>query len=441
MALARYLVGQGAAVVVSDQQPPARLQAELDALSGLPLEFALGGHPQSLLDGADVLCISGGVPLDIPIVQAARERAIPLSNDAQIFLERCPAMVLGVTGSAGKTTTTTLLGRMATAAGEAQGFQVFVGGNIGRPLLLDLERISAGDLVVMELSSFQLELMEVSPAVAAVLNITPNHLDRHGTMQAYTAAKARILDFQSEEDTAVLGRDDPGAWNLRERVHGQLVTFGRDPLEDHDGVFLEDGTIMLRRAGATQPVIVCSEIQLRGEHNRWNVMAACAIAAAGGLTVEVMRTGIAGFRGVAHRLEFVRSIKGADWYNDSIATTPERAIAALRSFDAPIVLLAGGRDKKLSWETFAQVAQSRVHHLVVFGEASQKIRAAVEPCVGSGCLEAVLPATDLEEAVRIAHREAQVGDVVLLAPGGTSYDAYKDFEARGEHFRRLVNAI
>jgi len=440
-ALARYLAERQADVTVSDMRTCEDLQLECQALEGKPIKFALGGHPESILDDADLLCVSGGVPLDIPIVQTALEKGIPLSNDAALFLERCPAPVIGVTGSAGKTTTTTLLGRMAMEEARSRGVNAFVGGNIGRPLIMDLDAIGPDDLVVMELSSFQLELMAVSPQVAAILNLTPNHLDRHGTMAAYSAAKARILAFQTADDVAVLGRDDPGAWSLREQVEGSLLAFGCDLEPELDGTSLQHGDVLLCKGGFEQVICRREDIPLRGEHNVMNVLAACALADAAGFSLETMREGIDGFEGVAHRMESVAEIDGVCWYNDSIATTPERAIASMRSFDEPLVLLAGGRDKKLPWEAFSQEVARRVHHLIVFGEAAEKIARAVEPALEKGNLKAVLHAKDLEEAVELARRHAQAGDVVLLAPGGTSYDAYRDFEARGEHFRRLVRAL
>ena len=217
VALARYLARQGARVVVSDLQPAEKLAAPMQALSTFPIEYVLGAHPESLLDGADLLCLSGGVPPDLPIVQAARGRGLPLSNDSQIFLEACPSgvRVVGLTGSPGKTTTTTLVGRMLRAHYGQE--RVWVGGNIGHPLIADLDRLQAGDTVVMELSSFQLELMTRSPDVAGVLNVTPNHLDRHGSMAAYAEAKSHILRYQTAEGVAVFGLDDPGARALAPR--------------------------------------------------------------------------------------------------------------------------------------------------------------------------------------------------------------------------------
>ena len=436
-ALARYLGERGAEVIVSDLKSAEELQPLREELADLPLRYALGGHPPEILEGADLLCLSGGVPADLPLAQQARLRGVALSNDSQLFLEACPAPVVGITGSAGKTTTTELVGRMARAVG---GRPVWVGGNIGQPLLEWVDQIRPEDIVVLELSSFQLELMTRSPQVAALLNLTPNHLDRHRSMQAYTAAKRRILDFQSESDVAVLGRDDPGAWALRKRVRGRLLTFGADP-DESDGTSIEDGRVRLRWNGEVRDLFPVEAIQLRGAHNRQNVLAACAIAAALELPAEAMLAGVQGFAGVEHRLEFVRRVGGADWYNDSIATAPERTLAALHSFEQPVVLLLGGRDKGLPWEPLFAELRRRVDHVVFFGELGPVMAGKLGTPRPGQRPETIDLAPGLAGAVQAAALRAAEGDVVLLAPGGTSFDEFPDFAARGERFRELVGSL
>jgi len=436
-ALARYLGERGAEVIVSDLKSAEELQPLREELADLPLRYALGGHPPEILEGADLLCLSGGVPADLPLAQQARLRGVALSNDSQLFLEACPAPVVGITGSAGKTTTTELVGRMARAVG---GRPVWVGGNIGQPLLEWVDQIRPEDIVVLELSSFQLELMTRSPQVAALLNLTPNHLDRHRSMQAYTAAKRRILDFQSEPDVSVLGRDDPGAWALRKRVRGRLLTFGADP-DESDGTSIEDGRVRLRWNGEVRDLFPVEAIQLRGAHNRQNVLAACAIAAALELPAEAMLAGVQGFAGVEHRLEFVRRVGGADWYNDSIATAPERTLAALHSFEQPVVLLLGGRGKGLPWEPLFAELRRRVDHVVFFGELGPVMAEKLGPPRTGQLPETVDLAPGLAGAVQAAALRAAAGDVVLLAPGGTSFDEFPDFAARGERFRELVGSL
>ena len=362
--------------------------------------------------------------------------------------------MVGITGSAGKTPATELVGRMARAAvGEpvdasrpgsipqqTPARRVWVGGNIGQPLLEWVDQIRPEDIVVLELSSFQLELMTRSPQVAALLNLTPNHLDRHRSMQAYTAAKRRLLDFQSETDVAVLGRDDPGAWALRKRVRGRLLTFGADPHES-DGTYIEAGQLRLRWNGEARDLFPVEAIQLRGAHNRQNVLAACAVAAALELPTEAMLAGVQGFAGVEHRLEFVRRVGGADWYNDSIATAPERTLAALHSFEQPVVLLLGGRDKGLPWEPLFAELRRRVDHVVFFGEFGPDLTKKLGAPRKSQLPETVDLAPGLAGAVQAAALRAEAGDVVLLAPGGTSFDEFPDFAARGERFRELVGSL
>ena len=435
-ALARFLAQAGARVVVSDLRDEAALAGPMADLADLPIEYVLGKHPLRLLDRADMLCLSGGVPLEIPIVVEARKRGIPLSNDAQLFLERCPAPVIGITGSAGKTTTTALVGEMCRAAGR----RTWVGGNIGNPLIGDLAHIRPDDCVVMELSSFQLEVMTAAPHVAAVLNITPNHLDRHGTMEAYIAAKRNIVACQGAGDVAVLGYDDAHARSLAIETPARLVWFSGGA-EVEEGAFKTNGALTLRMEGRDRTICYATEVQLRGAHNLLNVLAASAIAGVVGVPVEAMHQVATTFTGVEHRLELVREWNGVQWYDDSIATAPERTLAALRSFQEPIVLLAGGRDKKLPWDAFAQEAVQRVRHLVTFGEAGPMVADVVAAQTGDVRLEGITRVATLEEAVEAAARVARPGDVVLLSPGGTSFDAFRDFAERGDRFKALVRSL
>lgn len=440
LALARFLAAQGACVVITDRRSPEALSQEQASLSGLQIDWVLGDHPLNLLDGCDWVCPSGGVSLNIPLVVEALRRQIPLTNDSQIFLENAPCMVIGITGSAGKTTTTSLLGRMVAAAlGESR---TWVGGNIGSPLIANLDRMAPDHIAVMELSSFQLEIMTHSPQIAAVLNITPNHLDRHQTMAAYTRAKAQILLHQTGQDTTVLGWEDPGAWGLRAQARGRMFVFGKNPPPaGYSGIYLQDQQVSWWDGHQTIDFFPCDIVRLRGEHNLMNVLAACTLAHAAGLPPEAMRAGIEGFSGVAHRLEFVRSWRGADWYNDSIATAPERAIAAIRAFDRPLVLLAGGRDKDLPWQSLATLVSQRVDHLIIFGEARSIISDAVAAISNGDRPYTIDVCEDLKAAVQKAAQVVEPGDVVLFSPGGTSFDEFRDFEERGEWFRTWVNKL
>ena len=447
-ALARWLPNVGADVTVTDSRSAKELGLRRRDYPGV--RFYLGGHPEDVLMGARCICVSGGVPLDLPVLQMAQDRGIPFTNDAQLFLERCPAPVIGITGSAGKTTTTTLVARIV----ERAGYKVWLGGNIGNPLIEELPNITANDIVVMELSSFQLELMTASPRVSAVLNLTPNHLDRHGNFERYATAKANILRHQRKSDVAVLGWDDAGSRAFEQIVQGEMLAFSRYEMTP-DGAFMLGNRLIVAGSASydARPRVICErgDIRLRGDHNILNVLAACAISGSMGLAIDrpgimpkIMREAIQAFTAVEHRLETVRAFNGVTWVNDSIATAPERLLAALASYDEPLVLLIGGADKDLPWEAALPFALRKARHIIVFGEdgdkqvATKVMNLFAKMRVGG---DQVSRAPTLVDAVIRAAELAQAGDVVLLSPGGTSYDAYTDFAERGEHFRRLVSQL
>jgi len=462
IALTRFFCAQGAKVTITDIRAEEELREPIDILDGLPVEYALGGHSFALLDGADLVCLSGGVPPESPFPREARRRGIPLSNDSLLTLYLARAPVVGITGSSGKTTTTTLVGHML----EASGLDTRVGGNIGTPLIDHVHEISPDGRIVLELSSFQLQLFEgnpeasyppASPHLSSVLNLTPNHLDRHPSMAHYAAAKANILRFQSRDDVAVLGLDDgvTGRWwkdrrvkidadpvhpgvqfAIRARVLGFSLV---EPVAE--GAFLRGDRLVWRTSEREVEIGTTAEIQLPGRHNVANMLAACAISGAAGALPEAMREVIATFGGVPHRLELVRVLDDVLWYNDSIATTPERVIAALESFDGPIVLLAGGRDKHLPWDKMAELAADKVEHIVLFGEAASRIAEEIATARARRSTPSRLQVHGCEglaEAVQLAAGVVKPGYTVLLSPGGTSFDAYRDFEERGECFCSLV---
>ena len=442
LALTRYLVKHGAKVTINDKKMPHELQEEQDSLKDINVEWILGAHFSGLLKGKDLVCISGGIPLDLPLVKDAVRRRIPLSNDTQIFLEACPCRTIGITGSAGKTTTTTIVGRMAREAYKKTDNKVWVGGNIGDPLINYVDEIGEDDLAILEISSFQLEQMTRSTNVAVVLNVTPNHLDRHKTMKKYFNAKERIFKYQKLTDIAIIGRDDEGARSMKTFTSAKVLTFGSKPLAaGESGTYPLDDYIYFRDKRMDVPIIPSASIHLRGDHNLLNIMASALIGFVEGFSPKVMSDALKDFYGVEHRLEMVRQVNGVTWYNDSIATAPERSMAAVRAFDEPIVLMLGGRDKKLPWGKLGELVRQRVDHIVLFGEAAPKIakaisgnRAGQRPYTISHCV-------GLEDAVRVAEKVAEAGDVVLLSPGGTSFDEFKDFAERGERFRALVSEL
>jgi UDP-N-acetylmuramoylalanine--D-glutamate ligase len=476
-ALTRFLVEHGASVTVTDAKPAEALADNVAALVDLPVTYALGGHPFALLEKADLVFVSPGVPLDIPFLVEARRRGLPLSSETRLFTRLCPAPIVGITGSSGKTTTTALVGEMLDAA----GWRTWVGGNIGQPLIGHLESIRPGDVVVMELSSFQLDLFAPwpwiradagvarlggalfdpagwSPPIAGVLNVTPNHLDRHPSMEAYIAAKDQILVHQRPSDIAVLNLDNPVTRSMGECVkdRGQRVLWFTLEQEVSEGIFVRGDESVLRLGQREEVLYRTEDLNLLGRHNQANALAACGLAVAVhlvsqqevgevALPIEALRRAATSFRGVEHRLELVREREHVRWYNDSIATTPERTVAALESFDSPVVLLGGGRDKHLPWDEMATLTWRKVRHLILFGEAADLIETAMrnsqEAAHDSPYPTHIHHAGTLAKAVELAARLAQPGDVVLLSPGGTSFDGYRDFTARGEHFRRLVRSL
>jgi UDP-N-acetylmuramoylalanine--D-glutamate ligase len=446
---------------VTDAKPAEVLDKNVAALTEWPISFELGGHPSWLLDRTDIAFVSPGVPLEIPLLEEARTRKLPLSSETRLFTRLCPAPIVGVTGSSGKTTTVILLGEMLKASGRP----LWLGGNIGQPLIGDLPAIAQTDAVVMELSSFQLEFFAPwvqtgnenegqmpgvlfegagwSPSIAGVLNVTPNHLDRHQTMENYVTAKAHILAHQQPGQTAVLNLDNPITRRMGEQLpSGRRVLWFSLEKEVTEGAFVRGDQIMLRLAGRETIVCRTDEVRLLGKHNLANTLAACTLAGAVGTPAKAMRQVASTFEGVEHRLELVLERREARWYNDSKATTPEGTIAALRSFDAPIVLLAGGRDKHLPWKEMAGLTWEKARHLILFGEAAaliEQVMVGSEHARTSTCQ--IHCAGELARAVEIAAQVSRPGDVVLLSPGGTSYDAYQDYAERGDHFRQLVKGL
>lgn len=478
MALARFFCRAGARVTISDAAPREALGQELAQIRDLPVTLALGGHPTTLLDECDLLCLSGGVPAQLPLVQEAIRRGIPLSNDSLLTIQRAPCPVIAITGSSGKTTTTTLVGEML-AQSAVPGQRVHVGGNIGQPLIHRLDEIGPDDLMVLELSSFQLEIFDpaiaygelagMGPDVAAILNITPNHLDRHPSMAAYTDAKLNLLRHLRPDARVILSGDDPVTrqllppggegtpasppknWQLegllnqtRQALADQGVTLlgFSQQAEQVAGAWLAGEELRYRRERFARR----SEVRLRGDHNVSNLLAAAAISGSAGASVPAMGQVAHTFSGVPHRLEEVLTHAGVTWINDSIATAPERAVAGLRCFppgEQTLILLAGGKDKNLPWEGFADEVLRRVTYLIGFGQAGAMIVNAVQERASHRQSQPPSAAVvrRLEEAVHLASQIALPGSVVLLSPGGTSYDAYKNFEERGEHFRSLVHAL
>ena len=432
--LVRFLSARGAEVTVSDARSADQLADALDAIADCGAALSLGANREEDLVGAECVFASQGVPPDLPALRAARRAGVPVSSMTRLFLQLCPAPVAGITGSSGKTTTTALVGAML----EESGVDYVVGGNIGVGLLGLLDEIEPETRVVVELSHTQLESVEESPHIACVTNVTPNHLDAY-SWSSYVALKRRIFEFQQPGDIAVFHIDDEVAAGFAEEAPALVRYSSVERSLPGDGATVSGGIVVRVVDGAERAVVPREEIPLRGAHNVANVTTAVAVAAELGVDEDAAARAIRGFRGVPHRLEVIAASGGVTWVNDSIATTPERALAGMRSFEEPLVLLLGGRDKHLPLAELAHAAVERCRAVVAFGEAAPIFLEAVAAARDGDAPELIEVAT-VGEAVAAAARTARGGDVVLFSPAGTSFDAYRNFELRGAAFRDAVAA-
>ncbi|MCI0545734.1 MAG: UDP-N-acetylmuramoyl-L-alanine--D-glutamate ligase [Candidatus Rokubacteria bacterium] len=431
VAAARLVRAVGGQVLASDAAPRPELSPEALALEGLGCRLWTGGHPAEAFAGATLVVVSPGVPLDIGALAAARSRGLPVIGELELAWRTMESDVIAVTGTNGKTTTTALCGELL----RAQPRPVLVGGNIGTPLSGHALQFPPDGLVVAETSSFQLETTDrFHPRVAAVLNVTPDHLDRHETFARYAAAKARIFAHQEPADCAVLNADDPETVALAGRTRADVLWFSRRRALDR-GVFVLEGRVMAKLSGPAEAICAVTDIPLRGPHNVENVLAAAACARWTGMAPEVIRQGIVAFRGVPHRIERVSDHGGVSFYNDSKGTNVASTIKALESFAEPVVLIAGGKGKGQDFAPLAAAAHGRVRHAVLIGEDRERLRAALAPA-GIPLSEA----RSMEDAVRAATAVARAGDVVLLSPACASFDMFRDFEHRGEVFTAAVRA-
>lgn len=428
--LAAWLLRQGATVVMSDTRSDAQLAAA-HAVAPDGVERVVTGGPLLAPDGFDLLAVSQSVLRHSPEVQRARELAIPVISQMQLFLRLCPGRIIGITGSSGKSTTTALVAAMA----EEAGIDFVVGGNIGEALLGRVDTLGDSTTVILEISHTQLQYADRGPDIAAITNVTPNHLDQF-SWDDYVDLKRQILAKQCTESVTILNADDETSRELYDDIRGELHLCSLRGAPSAPGAWLEGNTIVVGGEGTARPVAERDELRLRGEHNLANVVMACAIADAAGFPIAAIRQAATTFAGVPHRLEVVGRANGVTYVNDSIATSPERTIAGLRTFDEPVVLLLGGRDKNLPTEGLRALAAERCRAVICFGEAAHLFFDDVATAVPQRALVATLA-----EAVAEAARVAEPGDAVLLSPGGTSFDVYPNFEARGSEFRALVGAL
>ena len=429
----------GAQVTLCDQKKSLEdFGAYAHTLRRLHVRLSLGEHYTDGFAGQDIIMRTPGYEYYKPELQAALQGGTKVTSEVELFFELCPCEIVAVTGSDGKTTTTTLISKMFEAAGR----KVFLGGNIGAALLPQLADVTPEAVAVVELSSFQLISMRVSPKVAVVTNVTPNHLDHHKDMQEYIDAKRNILLWQVPPCRAVLGFENEISRGMQKDCKGEQVWFTR--LHETDkGAFLResDDTLCYAENGVVTPILPRAEVKLRGLHNVENLLAAIA-AVWGRVPVEAMRQVGSTFTGVEHRIEPVRTLDGVTYYNDSIASSPTRTIAGLRSFNQKIILIAGGYDKKIPYEPLAPEILAHVKTLVLMGATGPRIEKAVceQPDFAASGLT-IQHADTMQHAVELARAAAQPGDIIILSPASASFDLYPNFEVRGREFKKIVNAL
>ena len=432
--LIKMLLRAGVKVTVRDKANREKVADLAQELESLGATLVLG--PDYLKDlGGELIFRTPGLSPNTPELAQAVENGAALSSEMEVFFQTCPSHLVAVTGSDGKTTTTTIISEFLKEAGKT----VYVGGNIGKPLLPDVADMDPEDFAVLELSSFQLMTMEQSPHIAVMTNLSPNHLDYHRSMGEYIAAKENIFLHQGEEDRAIFNYDNQLTRDLAEKAGGAVTFFSRrERLEE--GVYLRDGAIWLTNAQGSREVLPTRDIRLPGVHNIENYMA--AIAAVDGLVPDkCVRAVAARFQGVEHRIELVRELDGVKYYNDSIGTSPSRTVACLESFPEPVILIAGGYDKGIPFHALALEIRERVKTLVLTGDTARAIRQAVEEAEGGrGCPE-IIQTEDLAGAVEAARRAAGPGDVVVLSPACAAFDRFKNFMERGRAFKELVRSL
>jgi len=459
VASALFLKAHGARVTVSDTKSGDELRNEIPVLLDHGITVETGGHGDRTFRGQDLIVVSPGVPVEAPPLVQAKAQGVSVIGEIELAAPFLPGPIVAITGSNGKTTTTTLAGEIMTAA----GFSALVGGNIGTPAISLAERAQPETVIVLEVSSFQLETIQTfRPKVAVVLNVTPDHLDRHRTFEAYTDAKARIFENQRTSDFAVLNADDATCVAMAARTRAQVFWFSRQK-EVTQGACVRDGAIVFRDAGKDvkptpsfgldsvfigpnerQTIMLVSEIPLKGAHNLENVLAAVCAGMLMGCAPGKIRQVVRDFKAVEHRLEFVATIGGVDYYNDSKATNVDATIKALESFPANIHLILGGKDKGSDYTVLDDLLRQRVKRVYTIGAAAAKIESQIVSPSGArgknGGPE-IVRAETLEHALRKAHAAAQPGDVVLLAPACASFDQFKNYEHRGQTFKEIVRAL
>jgi UDP-N-acetylmuramoylalanine--D-glutamate ligase len=424
---ARFLVRQGAEVRVTDLKSANELQKEREALAGLPVRYFLGGEDPGSLDGLDMLVPSPGVPRENPLLREAARRKVKVLSEVELAFHFLTAPLAAITGTNGKSTTTSLVGEML----RRDGIRSFTGGNIGSPVIGFVS--DSWEWGIAEISSFQLEWVEeFRPRIAVLLNLTEDHLDRYPDFPSYCAAKEKIFQAQGEDDVAVLNRDDPLVWSMRDRIRARVASFGWNEVDR--GVFATVGEIVWRGESGEERFAL-GRARISGVHNVENLMAAVTVAREIPVNRGTIQRVIDEFPGLEHRLEFVREREGVRFYNDSKGTNVGAVLKSLRSFSAPVILLAGGVDKGGDYRLLSEEMRGKVKKLILFGAAKEVIRRALGDLTDTRLVDT------LPEAVKEAWRSAAAGDVVLLSPACSSFDQFQNYAERGRAFKALVQGL
>jgi len=435
--LIKLLLRAGICVTACDKRQPEDFGGLIEDLEALGAKVCLGADYLDHLTGCDVIFRTPGMRPDLPQLTAAVERGSTLTSEMEVFFQVCPCPIIAVTGSDGKTTTTTIIAELLKAAGKT----VHLGGNIGKPLLPEVGEMRPTDLAVVELSSFQLMTMDLSPHIAVVTNLAPNHLDVHKSMEEYISAKENIYAHQGPGDRVILNADNEITRSFASKAKGAVTLFSRREEPEGDAVFFRDGAIWLKDGGGERRLLSRKEILLPGDHNVENYMAAIA-AVRDFVPGETIRAFAARFSGVEHRIELVRTLNGVRYYNDSIASSPTRTIAGLKCFPEKVILIAGGYDKHIPFDVLGPAVTEHVKRLILTGDTAAKIRAAVEqaPDYAPGT-PVIEEHSDFKAAVLAAHKAAEPGDVVILSPACASFDKFRNFMERGNTFKKIVQEL
>ena len=435
--LIEMLLKKGIDICICDRKSQEELGEDYINLREMGAEFSLGDEYLNSIWGADIIFRTPGMYYNHPALIKARQMGKIITSEMEIFFRLCPCKIYAVTGSDGKTTTTTIIAKLF----ESEGRTVHLGGNIGRALLPIIEQIKEDDIAVVELSSFQLISMTTSPDVAVITNISPNHLDVHGTMEEYIDAKKNLIRYQGENSRTVLNLDNEECMKFAPLVRGELIEFSRKEIPEKGAYLGSDGYIYLSNHDNATRLFKSEHIRIPGDHNIENFLAAIS-AVQGDVSEQNMHMVALEFRGVEHRIEFVREHDGIRWYNDSIATSPTRMIAGLNAFNRKLIIIAGGYDKEIPFEPLAPIVNRRVKALILMGQTADKIEAAVKSDVNYDDKSiSIHRANDMENAVAIAREIACKGDIVSLSPASAIFDKYDNFEQRGQHFKDIVNNI